>query len=77
MTLLHRLLGAPALVVAIFLGFSASASAAPILYGMTGSGGSSSSLYTIDPTTGATTLIGATGQTHMTGIDFDPTTGIL
>jgi hypothetical protein len=44
---------------------------------MTGSGGSSSSLYTIDPTTGATTLIGATGQTHMTGIDFDPTTGIL
>ena len=34
-------------------------------------------LYTVDPVSGATTLIGATGFSHVTGIDFDPTTGIL
>ena len=51
--------------------------AAPVLYGVTGAGGAPSSLYTVDPLTGAATLIGATGFSHVTGIDFDPTTGTL
>lgn len=52
------------------------ASAASILYGATGSGGAPSSLYTIDTTTGAATLVGAIGFS-VTGLAFDPTTGIL
>jgi hypothetical protein len=36
-----------------------------------------SSLYTVDPMTGATTLIGGTGFSHVTGLDFDPITGTL
>ena len=57
--------------------FAAPAQAAPVLYGVTGAGGAPSSLYTVDPLTGAATLIGATGFSHVTGIDFDPTTGTL
>lgn len=53
------------------------ASATPVLYGVTGAGNAPSSLYTVDPVSGATTLIGATGFSHVTGIDFHPTTGIL
>jgi hypothetical protein len=53
------------------------ASATPVLYGVTGAGNAPSSLYTVDPVSGTTTLIGATGFSHVTGIDFDPTTGIL
>lgn len=50
---------------------------ADTIYGVTGATGKPSSLYTINPTTGAATLVGPTGFSHMTGLDFDPTTGIL
>jgi hypothetical protein len=50
---------------------------ASILYGVSGAGQSASSLYTIDPTTGAATLIGATGFNEITSIDFNSVTGIL
>ena len=50
---------------------------AGVMYGVTGAGSSPSSLYTIDTTTGAATLVGATGMSHITGLDFDPTSGIL
>lgn len=44
---------------------------------MTGSGGASSSLYTVDVTTGAATLVGSTGYTHVTGLEYDASTGKL
>jgi hypothetical protein len=49
---------------------------ASILYGTDGTGGSLSTLYTVDPNTAATTAIGPVGFS-VTGIDFDPTSGIL
>lgn len=55
---------------------SVRADAAQILYGADGSGGSLSTLYTINTTTGAATPIGAIGFS-ITGLAFDPTTGIL
>lgn len=57
--------------------FASSASGSPILYGITGSGNTASSLYTVDPLTGSTTLIGPTGLSHLTSLDFDPTSGVL
>ena len=60
----------------LLLTASLPALAVPVLYGVTGSF-SISSLYTVDPVTGATTLVGATGTDHITGIDFDPTSGTL
>jgi hypothetical protein len=56
---------------------TALAQSTPTLYGVTGSGGNPSSLYTVDPQSGVTALVGPTGFSHVTGIDFDPTTGIL
>jgi uncharacterized repeat protein (TIGR01451 family) len=61
---------------------------APTLYAVTGAGGGSqcgatlSSLYTIDATTGASAtvgpvMIGGTQARHVTGLDFDPSTGTL
>jgi hypothetical protein len=65
------------LCVAALLSFANNAHADSVLYGVTGSSNTASSLYTIDPVTGATTLIGSTGLSHVTGIDFDPITGVL
>lgn len=59
------------------LSLSAAGVAASVLYGVTGAGGSPSSLYTIDPLTGDTTLIGATGFNEIVSIDFDPVSGLL
>tara|TARA_R110002073_G_scaffold198736_4_gene357898 strand:+ start:1847 stop:2479 length:633 start_codon:yes stop_codon:yes gene_type:complete len=69
----------PVLLLGVVPGLATSCPvlAVPMLYGVTGSGGSPSSLYTINPLTGATTLVGATGTNHVTGIDFDPITGTL
>ena len=39
--------------------------------------GADSVLYTLDPTSGAATLIGGTGFSSLSAMDFDPTTGIL
>jgi hypothetical protein len=41
------------------------------LFGLTGSGNTPSSLYFIDPTTGAYSLIGSTGFNRCSGMDFD------
>lgn len=54
-----------------------SAASAQTLYGVTGAGNTPSSLYTIDTATGAATLVGATGFSHVTALSFDPTTGML
>ena len=53
------------------------ASAAEILFGTSGAGGSASSLYTIDTGTGVATLVGPIGFSHVVSIDFDPLTGVL
>ena len=55
---------------------------APTLFGATGSSSCPSNLYSIDPTTGAATLIGpiVAGPTNfcfISAMDFDPTTRIL
>lgn len=52
------------------------ASAGEVLFGVTGSGATPSSLYTIDPTTGAATLVGPIGFDHVVSIDFHPGTGV-
>ena len=54
------------------------AMALPTIYGSAylGTGGPAS-LYTIDPTTGAATLVGAIGFNSVGGIDFDPLNGLL
>ncbi len=78
-------LGQPGIPVA-----PAEAQEAVILYGMaadnsqgsgdggTGNNGTAmSSLYRIDPATGAATLVGATGYRGISGMDFHPDTGVL
>jgi hypothetical protein len=68
-----RILG---VVFAVLL--AAAVARADTLYAVSGSGGTASTLYTFDSTTGAlTSTIGATGFSHMTGLDFDPTSGML
>jgi hypothetical protein len=64
-------------VLGLSLILAASGVEAATLYATTGSSSDPSSLYTVDPMTGAATLIGATGFDHVTGIDFDPTSGTL
>ena len=56
--------------------FPLTTSAGEILYGATGSQGVTSVLYQIDKTTGAGTAIGSIGF-NVSGIAFDPTSGIL
>lgn len=53
------------------------ANAGEILYGTTGAGRSASSLYTIDPSDGTATLVGAIGFDEVVSIDFHPITGVL
>ncbi len=64
------------LALALSLAVTGRAQAAQVLYGATGSGGALSTLYTINPLTGAGTAIGPVGYS-ITGLAFDPTTGIL
>ncbi len=59
-----------------------SAASADTLYAATGQGGSASSLYTLNSSTGAATLvapitIGATQVTHLSGLAVDPTDGTM
>jgi hypothetical protein len=59
------------------------ASAQQVLYGSTGAGlasggvDSPSSLYTINPATGESTLVGPIGFSGVNSIDFNPDTGVL
>ena len=78
----HRLavaLGAAALAAG---GLASTAMAAPVLYGATGADSTdtspppASSLYSIDPGTGAATAIGSIGSA-VTGLAVDPTSGTL
>jgi hypothetical protein len=60
--------------------FTPAASAAPVLYGATGASDADtlppSNLYTIDPATGATTVVGPIGKA-VTGLAVDGTSGAL
>jgi uncharacterized repeat protein (TIGR01451 family) len=82
----------PAALILCVLAFAraqaAPAATPPVLYAVTGAGGgtgctgSASSLYTIDSTTAAATLvgpimIGTTQVNHVVGLAVDPTTGTL
>lgn len=71
--------GVLALAVALGgLGLSADANAVPVLYGAAYSGPDGlSTFYSLDATTGAATAIGAIGFERVSGMDFDPTTGVL
>jgi len=48
------------------------------LYAISGAAGAPSTLYILDPATGAVvSTVGATGFSHVTAIDFHPITGVL
>ena len=54
------------------------ARAGPAIYGSAYIGqGGAASLYTIDPTTGAGTLVGAMGFNRVSALDFNPSNGVL
>jgi len=56
----------------------ASIAQADTLYAISGASGHESSLYVLDKTTGAViSTIGATGFSHVSGISFQPGTGVL
>lgn len=60
------------------LGAMAGSAFADRLFAVDGSGSNSSSLYELDPTTGAIiSTIGATGFSHVTGLAFNPVDGQL
>jgi DNA-binding beta-propeller fold protein YncE len=71
--------GVLALAVALGgLGFSAGADAVPVLYGAAYNGPDGlSTFYSLDAATGAATAIGAIGFERVSGMDFDPMTGVL
>lgn len=50
---------------------------APVLWGVTGVGGSASSLYAINPKTGQAMRVGAVGRNNVSGISVHPTTKVL
>lgn len=81
MSIIRIVKGAPISVAILFaaLVFSAPASATPVLYGITGDGGDpSETLYTIDPLTGAPTLLLALGNGNDgEGIAFNPNDGLI
>lgn len=50
---------------------------AQTMYAVTGAGNSTSNLFTVNPTTGAATLVGSVGFSHVTGLAYDPTTSTM
>ncbi len=77
-----RRIGAVLLVVSALLSSVSYAGATEVLYGSgylgpAQGGDSSSTLYSIDPTTGAATSIGLIGFSQVGAIDFDPVNGML
>lgn len=67
------------LLLLLLLLLPLSALAQPVLYATQACGSCdvpATGLYTIDPATGAATLVGDTGES-ITGLDFHPTTGVL
>jgi hypothetical protein len=66
------------LVLAGALGWASAASAVPVLYGTAYNGPDGlATFYSVDPTTGAATAIGAIGFERVSGMDFHPGTGVL
>src|ERR1043165_2659013 len=58
--------------------YPVAAQAQQILYAVSGASGTASTLYKLNPTTGAlAATIGATGYNHMTGLAIHPTTGTM
>ena len=51
--------------------------AVPVLYAISGAGNATSNLYTVNTSTGAATLVGSTGFSTVTGLAFNPITGVL
>lgn len=78
---MNRLVARGVLAVAVALGglgLSGGADAVPVLYGAAYSGPDGlSTFYSLDATTGGATAIGAIGFERVSGMDFDPTTGVL
>src|SRR5262249_16187377 len=73
-----RRTGLLALVLAALAGTSVlAAPPSRILWGLDGAQNHATSLYRIDPATGAGTLVGAFGAVSFTGIALDPTSGTL
>jgi hypothetical protein len=72
----NRLAIVPTATLALLFLVCANQARADTLYGVTGAGGSSSSLYTIDPKTGVATLVGAVGIS-LNGIAYDSHNGML
>jgi len=65
-------------VLCVGLGLAGSAAAVPVLYGAAYSGPDGlSTFYSVDATSGAATAIGAIGFERVSGMDFDPGTGVL
>lgn len=60
------------------LGWAGAVGAVPVLYGAAYDGADGlSTFYTVDATSGAATAIGGIGFERVSGMDFDPTTGVL
>src|SRR5262245_26038288 len=70
------LLSAGLLALALLLPSHANAACGGQLYVADGAGGNAATLYRVDPVTGFTTVVGPTGF-GLTGLSFDPTTGVL
>lgn len=65
-------------VVVLGLALAGSAAAVPVLYGAAFSGPDGlSTFYSVDATSGAATAIGGIGFQRVSGMDFDPNTGVL
>lgn len=79
----RTLLRAPLLAAVMFVAFAyPSAASADTLYATNGGSNSPASLYTLNPSTGASSFvgpitIGATQQTNVSGLAVDPTSGDL
>ena len=69
------------LMLAAVIGINVMASrpvqAASILYSASGAAAGNSSLYTVDVSTGAATLVGGIGFARVNAISFNPISGIL
>jgi hypothetical protein len=74
-----RIVARGVLAVALTIGgVAGAASAVPVLYGTAYSGSDGlSTFYSVNPTTGAATAIGAIGFERVSGMDFHPGTGVL
>ncbi len=59
-------------LVCVLLCFSAGLASAQVLYGTTGVSSAVSNLYTVNTSTGATTLVGATGFNGIGSLSFSP-----